>query len=106
MEDDFLSGAIDNVLDGVTAATNPKKAVAKSTASSYAKTLMAAAKAAPVCLALGATPAISQAPARQPGGDPHVPSQSQNSILIEMPRMTVATTSAASVNVVYAIRHK
>ena len=94
-----LSDLSDTALDAAALVQEPKKTVAQHITHAYWKSAYAVATAAPLSLILSGNPTISQTPARQPETDPHVPSQTQNSVLLEMSRMTVATTTAASSNV-------
>jgi hypothetical protein len=78
MEEDPLEQTVDSLVDGAAIISSDlKKRIAIETLNTYGKAIVATAKVAPVCLALGATPAISQAQAREPEAQPHVPSQSQ-----------------------------
>ena len=106
MGDDSISKGLDDLSDLGAFFLEPKKTLALETTKSYTKSFIAAAKIAPLCITLSATPVISQVPARHPEADQHLPSQSQNSVLVEMPRMTVATTTAASSDFVIRILDK
>jgi trans-aconitate methyltransferase len=72
-----------------------KKPVARKMWKAYAGYAYTTATAVPLCAALGSTPMICQA--RTHEVDPHTPSQTNGSVVLEFPRMiVVASTSSSS----------
>lgn len=73
-----IEKGIDVLAEAATLSKDLKKMTAMKTAKAYGKLILAAAKVTPVCIALGGTPAISQAQVRHPDVELHIPSQSQD----------------------------
>ncbi len=92
MEKEPIPDVMDVILDAATLDGDTKKLAAKATAKSYVQLAYVAAKSVPLCVALSATPSISQLPARQPEMDAHFSTQLGHPLMLEEPPI-IATTS-------------